>query len=63
MEDHNLSNIKLNKKQQEAYDKIMSGKSIFLTGEAGTGKSVVIQKFIRDQRHRPRKEQKKKGLN
>lgn len=62
MEDHNLSNIKLNKKQQEAYDKIMSGKSIFLTGEAGTGKSVVIQKFIRDQRHRPRKEQKKIGL-
>jgi ATP-dependent DNA helicase PIF1 len=50
MEDHNLSNIKLNKKQQEAYDKIMSGKSIFLTGEAGTGKSVVIQKFIHDQK-------------
>ena len=49
MEDHNLDNLKLNKMQQAAYDKIMTGKSILLTGEAGTGKSVVIQKFMNDQ--------------
>ena len=56
MEDHNLDNLKLNKMQQAAYDKIMTGKSILLTGEAGTGKSVVIQKFMNDQKKYKRKE-------
>ena len=31
--------------QQKAYKAILEGKSIFLTGEAGTGKSKVIQTF------------------
>ena len=33
------------KLQQQAYDYILSGKNIFLTGPAGTGKSLVIQTF------------------
>lgn len=31
--------------QQEAFNALMSGKNVFLTGEAGTGKSFVIQEF------------------
>ena len=34
------------KGQQLAYDAMMSGENVFLTGEAGTGKSYVIQKFV-----------------
>ena len=34
------------KGQEEAYNAIMSGENVFLTGEAGTGKSFVIKKFI-----------------
>ena len=34
------------KGQQIAYDAMMSGENVFLTGEAGTGKSYVIQKFV-----------------
>lgn len=40
-------NIILNKKQQLAYDALVAGKSVFLTGEAGTGKTEVIKK-VRD---------------
>ena len=36
----------LNKGQQEALEALMSGKNIFLSGEAGTGKSYVINHFL-----------------
>jgi len=39
---------KLNKKQQEAYDYLSSGKSVFLTGPAGVGKTLIIKRFRRD---------------
>lgn len=32
--------------QQKAYDTIMSGKNVFLTGNAGTGKSYVLNKVM-----------------
>lgn len=38
----------LNPEQQDAYDAIMSGKSIFLTGPGGTGKSFLLQRIERD---------------
>lgn len=37
--------IKLNRGQQEAYDLIMKGHNVFITGSAGTGKSVIIQYY------------------
>jgi|UniRef100_A0A6C0LWQ7 ATP-dependent DNA helicase PIF1 len=40
--------IHLNEEQQRAYNAISSGESIFLTGEAGTGKTEVIKKFYRE---------------
>jgi ATP-dependent DNA helicase PIF1 len=40
-------NITLNKKQQSAYNALVAGTSVFLTGEAGTGKTEVIKK-VRD---------------
>ncbi len=39
---------KFTTEQQEAYDVMMSGQNVFLTGEAGTGKSFVIQAFIKE---------------
>ena len=38
----------LNKKQQYAYNQIMSGKNVFMTGDAGVGKSFVLQQVIKD---------------
>lgn len=38
----------LNKQQEYAYNTLMSGKNCFLTGEAGVGKSCVLNKFIED---------------
>ena len=35
------------KSQQLAYDAMMSGENVFLTGEAGTGKSYVIKEFLK----------------
>jgi ATP-dependent DNA helicase PIF1 len=40
--------IELNAKQREAYKAICQGKSILLSGEAGTGKTEIIKKFHRD---------------
>jgi ATP-dependent DNA helicase PIF1 len=40
--------IKLTQKQQEAYDALRKGKSIFLTGPAGTGKTALIHKFCNE---------------
>lgn len=37
----------LNSEQQLAFQKAMSGKSIFLTGNAGTGKSFVLREIIK----------------
>jgi ATP-dependent DNA helicase PIF1 len=38
--------MELSKKQQEFLDLAMSGKNIFLTGEAGTGKSFIVKHLI-----------------
>ena len=39
--------VKLNKGQQYAYNRIISGNNIFLTGKAGVGKSFVINEVIK----------------
>ena len=36
----------LNKEQQEALEFINSGENIFLTGDAGTGKSFLLDHYI-----------------
>jgi len=41
------TNIKLTKKQDDAYKIMASGKSIFITGPAGVGKSAVIKMFTK----------------
>lgn len=38
--------MQLTENQQKAYDAMVSGKNVFLTGEAGTGKSFVINAFL-----------------
>ena len=38
--------IQLNGEQQAALDAMMSGRNVFLTGEAGTGKSTVLREFL-----------------
>lgn len=42
-----VTKLKLNNEQQLAFQKAMSGKSIFLTGNAGTGKSFVLREIIK----------------
>lgn len=42
----------LNAGQQAAYDAILSGANVFLTGEGGTGKSVVVQQAVEELKHR-----------
>ena len=39
------SKIKLTNEQKRALDLMLSGKNVFLTGKAGTGKSTVLDKF------------------
>lgn len=34
--------------QQQAFDVLMTGKNVFLSGEAGTGKSTVLNKFRKE---------------
>lgn len=41
-----MENSKLNKEQQAYYDILMSGSNAFITGDAGVGKSYLINKFI-----------------
>lgn len=38
--------------QQDAYDAMVTGNNCFISGEAGTGKSFIINKFIKDARER-----------
>ena len=38
----------LNDEQQKAYDAMCAGENVFLTGNAGTGKSFIIKKFIEE---------------
>lgn len=38
----------LNTEQQAAFDSIMNGESVFLTGEAGTGKSYVLNRVMEE---------------
>lgn len=38
--------LSLTKEQQEVYDAILNGESVFLTGKAGTGKTYVIEKVL-----------------
>ena len=42
-----MSVIQLNGEQQSALDAMMAGRNVFLTGEAGTGKSTVLREFRR----------------
>ena len=37
--------IQLTDEQQSALDAMMAGRNVFLTGEAGTGKSTVLKEF------------------
>ena len=39
--------ISLNGEQEAALELMMSGVNVFLTGEAGTGKSTIVREFIR----------------
>jgi len=43
-----ITEIVLNEQQQLVYDTICKGKSVFISGEAGTGKTEIIKKFRRD---------------
>ena len=37
--------IQLSPEQEKALRMMLSGKNVFLTGEAGTGKSTILRKF------------------
>lgn len=42
--------FQMNEKQKLAYETVLSGKNVFITGKGGTGKGYVIKKFINDHR-------------
>lgn len=46
----NVKQSKLNHEQEKALELLESGRNIFLSGEAGTGKSYVINEYIRKYR-------------
>ena len=41
-----ITDFKFTKEQQEAFNKIIDGENVFLTGNAGTGKSFVLDEVI-----------------
>jgi len=41
------ANIALNPQQQSAYDAMVRGENVAIFGDAGTGKSVVVKKFLK----------------
>lgn len=44
--------IQLTQQQKEAYEVMLKGENVFLTGEAGTGKSFVIKEFIKTMKNK-----------
>lgn len=44
--------MKLTKSQNEAMDLLLKGQNVFLTGEAGTGKSFLLNQFVTKVRHK-----------
>ena len=40
--------MKFTEKQQYAYNLILDGKNVFITGSSGTGKSAIIKNFVKD---------------
>ncbi|ASD52465.1 hypothetical protein [Flavobacterium phage FCV-1] len=40
--------MEFSKKQKQFYDLALSGESLFLTGKAGTGKTFVVKKVIKE---------------
>jgi ATP-dependent DNA helicase PIF1 len=49
------STSQLNPQQREAFDAIVAGKSIFLTGPGGTGKSFLLENLHTHYKHRTKK--------
>jgi ATP-dependent DNA helicase PIF1 len=50
---NNLSNdIVLSSEQKYAYDKFISGENLFITGPGGTGKTQLIQQFVKHLKQR-----------
>jgi ATP-dependent DNA helicase PIF1 len=46
-EENNIEQTQLTKKQNEAFEFMKKGKSVFLTGPGGTGKSYLLKHFIK----------------
>ena len=44
--------MELTKSQKEAMDLLLKGQNVFLTGEAGTGKSFLLNQFVTKVRHK-----------
>jgi len=44
--------INLTDEQLQVYDAVMSGKSIFFTGKAGSGKSMLLRTLVNDLQHK-----------
>ena len=42
-----VGNVVLNAEQEATLELMLSGRNVFLTGEAGTGKSTLVREFIR----------------
>lgn len=47
---HKIRKISLSKKQEQALDIMRGGGNLFLTGSAGTGKSYVINTFVKEKK-------------
>lgn len=58
-----MKKVKLNKKQQQAVDLILSGVNVFLTGDAGTGKTTVVQQSVKALERQDIEESKEKDKN